>query len=175
MSYRALDELANRLCRLLEATGHRAAPAYSCFPQKLRGSSCYGLVPLVVLGESAGIGRVARSGMLAHPEHGSRMLLAGVVTDAKLPQSDAMDFKPCPDDCSECHRACPASAIDTTGKVDHEKCIRAAHKNPTFWHLMKDEATLNKFDPETLLNTAGADDHASYECNACLRACPLGR
>jgi epoxyqueuosine reductase QueG len=175
ISYRALDKVVHGVCGRLEADGALATPVYSCFPQKHEPPVYRGLVPLVYLGEAAGIGRLTRSGMLAHPDHGLRILLAGAVTSAELEPAGVRGDDPCPADCDICMKACPVTAIDTAGKVDHEKCIRRANRNPTFWHLVRDRETRDKYPVDTLLNTVGADDHATYECNACLAACPLSR
>ncbi len=173
ITYRTLDETANQLCLLLEERGYPSAPVYGCYPWKSVNRTYYGLASLIYAAEAAGLGRLTRAGLLAHPDHGTRLLLAGVVTTLDLPAAVPLDWDPCPKECVACVDACPAHAIDAVGHVDHERCARHAHKNPAMWHFLQDPATRAKFDLETHLNTVGVDDHATYECNACIAFCPL--
>lgn len=175
VEYRRLDEVVDGLCLLLEGAGGLATPIYSCFPQKALGSRTYGLLSLVYLGEAAGLGRVSRSGLLAHPGYGLRLLLAGVLTDLELPIDQQMSWSPCPPGCRACAEVCPGDAIDPRGRVDHLACARASNPAPLLSHLLSDPETKGRYSFETLLNTAAVDDHAAYECNACLRICPLNR
>jgi epoxyqueuosine reductase QueG len=173
MLYRSLDTTANQLCLLLERTGHRASPIYGCYPWKAMNREFWGLLPLVTWGERTGLGGITRSGLLAHPDFGTRFLLGGVVTTAELEPSAKRTEDPCPADCLACVSACPVKAIGASGKVDHNLCIRHSGANPLLTHLLKDPLVKERFPIETIMNTVAVDDHGVYLCFECLRVCPL--
>lgn len=173
MTYRWLDSTANRLCVMIEQTGHLAGPIYGCFPWRLFGNKYRGLLPLVYWAEEAGLARLTRCGLAANPTYGTRMLLGGVVTTMKLKPTGKIREEPCPEGCFACGEACPAGAIAKTGKVDHNLCIRRSGSNPLLSHLLRDREAKDRFPMETLLNTVAVDDHGSYTCFECVKVCPL--
>lgn len=173
MAYRLLDATSNQLCLVLEEKGASAIPVYGCFPWKVVNSKFWGLLPLVYWAEQAGLGKLTKCGLLASPKYGTRILLGGVVTTLNLEPTGKLDGELCPADCFDCIEACPVNAIEKTGKVDHNKCLRCSTSNPLLAHLAKDPGTKEKFSFETILNTVGIDDHASYRCFKCLKVCPL--
>ena len=175
MVYRTLDMAANDLCIRMEEERHVAFPLYGCFPWKVSEGKFWGLLPLVHWAEQAGLGRLTRCGLLANPSYGTRLLLGGVVTSAVLESSSAVDREPCPDTCFRCMEACPVHAISDSGEVDHNLCIRYSGANPLLAHLLEDRLVREKFSFETIVNTAGVDDHGAYTCFACVKACPLNR
>ncbi len=173
MLYRSLDTIANGLCLLLEEGGHCACPAYGCYPWRVVDGEFWGLVPLVYWAQEAGLGSLARSGLLAHPDHGTRLLLGGVVTTLELPPANRLGGEPCPSGCSDCIDACPANAIDQSGKVNHTQCAAHAHPTPLLSHLLADPVATDRFSLEAILNTAAVDDHVGYSCSRCVEVCPL--
>lgn len=172
MTYRSLDIISGKLSSLLEEENCITAPAYACYPWKVRHRDFWGVIPLVYWAQKAGIGTITKCGLLATPEYGLRVLLGGVITTKKLNPTAGMKGELCPADCVECLGACPATAISETGKVDHNLCIRHAHENPLLHHLLHDRA---EFSFETLVNTVGVDDHGTYMCLECMKACPLNK
>jgi epoxyqueuosine reductase QueG len=173
MAYRSLDETSNQLCSILEEQGAFAVPIYACFPWKLVKDDFWGLLPLVYWAEQAGLGKLAKCGLLVNPTFGTRILLGGVVTTLDLEPSGKIEAELCPPDCFDCIQVCPVNAIERTGKVDHNRCIRYSTSNPLLTHLAKDRDTKENFPFERLLNTVGVDDHGSYQCFKCLKVCPL--
>lgn len=173
MLYRSLDMTSNKLCVLLEEEGYLAGPIYSCYPWRVVNREFWGRAPLVYWAEEAGLGKLSRSGLLAHPVYGTRILLGGVITTAELAPTGRPDGEPCPSDCADCIEACPVDAIAVGGKVNHGLCMRHANSSPLLAHLLGDPAMKETFSFETMLNTVSVDDHASYSCLACLKACPL--
>ena len=171
MTYRSLDIVSDKLSLFLEEHGYSTTPVYGCYPWKVVDRTFWGLLPLVYWAEKAGIGTLAKCGLLATPEYGTRILLGGVITTAALPSTKTSHKDICPPDCFECVKACPVNAIDETGKVDHNKCIRHAHENPLLHHLLQEKS--REFSFETMVNTVGVDDHGTYMCFECVKACPL--
>jgi len=173
MAYRSLDTTSNRICVILETGDASAVPIYGCFPWRLADNKFWGLLPLVYWAEQAGLGRLVKCGLLAHPSYGTRILLGGVVTTLDLEPTEKRIEDPCPTDCFECIRVCPVGAIDRTGKVDHNSCLRFSSSSPLMSHLVRDPEIKKTFSFETLLNTVAVDDHGSYQCFKCIKACPL--
>ena len=173
IQYRALDSVSNRLCLFLEEKNGSAAPTYSCFPWRIVNREFRGHLPLVYWAEEAGLGRLAKCGLLVTPHFGTRILLGGVVTALELEPHEKLSEDICPSNCFDCIDVCPAKAIKRTGKVDHNLCIRHSSSNPLL-ALVLDNKNLRKNYPfETLLNTVAVDDHGEYSCFECLKACPL--
>jgi epoxyqueuosine reductase QueG len=173
MLYRSLDMTSNKLCVVLEEAGHLASPIYSCYPWRVVNREFWGRVPLVYWAQEAGLGKLSRCGLLAHPVYGTRILMGGVITTAGLPPTGRTDGEPCPSDCADCIDACPVNAIAKGGKVNHDLCMRHANSSPLLAHLLGDPAVKERFSFETMVNTVSVDDHASYSCLRCLKACPL--
>jgi len=175
MVYRSLDMATNELCVLLEEKGYLASPIYGCYPWKIVDREFWGLLPLVFWAEQAGLGKLTRCGLLAHPRYGTRILLAGVVTSSSLQPNEKMAGQVCPEACRLCLGACPANAIDETGKVSHNACIRHSGANPLLALVLRDSVLKDKFPFETIVNTVGVDDHGAYTCFKCVEVCPLNQ
>ncbi len=173
MLYRSLDMASNKLCLVLEEKGHLASPIYSCYPWRVVDRRFWGLLPLVYWAEQAGLGRLSKCGLLAHPSYGTRILLGGVLTTMHLEPTPKLDGELCPSDCFECIEACPVNAIERTGEVNHSLCMGYANASPLLTQVLSDAAIKERFSFETVMNTVGTDDHASYSCFECLRVCPL--
>jgi len=171
--YRMLDSVSNKLCLLLENKNFSAAPIYSCFPWKIEDREFWGHLPLVYWAEEAGLGQLAKCGLLITSQYGTRILLGGVVTTRELEPSEKLDKEICPSNCFDCIDACPVKAIEKTGKVDHNLCMRYSSSNPLLRLVLKEEKIGKNYPFETLINTIAVDDHGTYLCNKCLKACPL--
>ncbi len=171
--YRSLDSVSNRLCLFLEEKKCSATPIYSCFPWKIVNREFWGHLPLVYWAEEAGLGRLAKCGLLVTPQYGTRILLGGVITNKKLEPDEKLSQDICPSNCFDCIDVCPANAIERTGKVDHNLCIRYSGSNPLLALVLGNQEIGKNYPFETLLNTIAVDDHATYSCIECLKACPL--
>jgi len=172
MQYRTLDSVSNRLCLFLEENCS-ATPIYSCFPWKIVNREFWGHLPLVHWAEEAGLGRLAKCGLLVTPQYGTRILLGGVITTQKLEPDEKLNEDICPSNCFDCIDVCPAKAIKRTGKVDHNLCIRYSSSNPLLALVLENQTIRRNHSFDTLLNTIAVDDHGIYSCFECLRACPL--
>lgn len=175
MSYRNLDLISHGLCLSLEEKGNSATPIYSCFPWKVVNREFWGPLPLGYWGEEAGVGRMAKCGLLVALHYGTRILLGGVITTQDLEPDEKLSEELCPSDCFICIEACPVNAIQRSGKVDHNLCSRHSGSTPLMNILLKDQSVRQNFSFETLLNTTGVDDHSMYTCFECLKACPLNK
>ncbi len=75
----------------------------------------------------AGLGVYGRSGLILHPELGTRLNIGLILTDAELPADSRLsEFFPC-SDCGSCIRRCPAQAFDAEKNYpesfSREKCM----------------------------------------------------
>jgi epoxyqueuosine reductase QueG len=173
--YKSLDMSSNALSLFLEGKGYVASPLYACYPLKVVKREYWGMVPLVYWAREAGLGHLAKSGLLAHPEYGTRMIIGGVCTTAALTPTKAKQYNPCPEKCLDCIDRCPVHAIDRSGKVDHNACMRHASVSPPLAAMIRDKAIKEQFSFEAILNTTTVDEHAVYACINCLKVCPLNR
>ena len=173
MQYRTLDSVSNRLCLLLEEKKCSATPIYSCFPWKVINREFWGHLPLVYWAEEAGLGRLAKCGLLVTPQYGTRVMLGGAVTTLEIEPDEKIKHDICPPDCFDCIHACPVKAIEKTGKVDHNLCIRRSSSNPLLVLVLDNQSIRKNYSFDKILNTVAVDDHGTYSCFECLRACRL--
>lgn len=171
--YRTLDSVSNRLCLFLEEKHCSATPIYSCFPWKIVNREFWGHLPLVYWAEQAGLGRLAKCGLLVTPQYGTRILLGGVITTQKLEPDEKVKEDICPPNCFDCIDACPVKAIERKGKVDHNLCIRRSSSNPLLALVLDNQPIRKNYPFDKILNTVAVDDHGTYSCFECMRACPL--
>lgn len=175
IQYKTLDSISNRLCLVLEEASCLAIPIYSCFPWKIVDREFWGTLPLVYWAEEAGLGRLSKCGLLITSQYGTRILLGGVITTAELEPNEKLGEDICPSDCHDCIDACPVKAIKRTGKIDHNLCLRHSTSNPLLKLALDNQKIQKNHSFEMLLNTIAVDDHSTYSCFECLKACPLNR
>ncbi len=173
MQYRTLDSVSNKLCLFLEEKNCSATPIYSCFPWKIVNREFSGHLPLVYWAEQAGLGRLAKCGLLVTPQYGTRILLGGVIATQKLEPDEKVKEDICPPNCFDCIDACPVKAIGRKGKVDHNLCIRHSSSNPLLALVLDNQPIRKNYSFDKILNTVAVDDHGAYLCFECMRACPL--
>ena len=113
--YRRLDSIAIRIAALLEEQGEQALPVFGCSPMEINSrGDVAGYLNQIQMGAAAGIGVIGRNGLLIHSRYGSRLMLGGVVTTARLPALRRSKSREtgCPANCRICIEACPVHAID---------------------------------------------------------------
>lgn len=176
VAYRYLDAMLTRCAAMLEERGDLAVPVFGCFPYDLKSKGDFwGYANLVRMAEVAGLGKQGKNGLLISSKGGSRLILGGIVTTARLPSVSSMKGREvgCPDGCVACQEACPVQAIDRNGRVDRLKCVRHSMRSPLFVHLLK-SGDVKESDMTMVNHVSGVDDHSMYTCIACVAACPLG-
>ncbi len=173
MQYRTLDSVSNKLCLLLEEKNCSATPIYSCFPWRVENREFLGHLPLVYWAEEAGLGRLAKCGLLVTQKYGTRLLLGGVIATLDVEPDEKLKEDICPPDCHDCVDACRVKAIKRTGKVDHNLCIRHSSSNPLLALVLESQSIRRSYSFDKILNTVAVDDHGTYSCLECLRACRL--
>ena len=140
-------------------------------------SSIFDLRKAAVL---AGVGRIAKSELLATPRYGTKIRLAALITSAPLAGDSMPEGSPCPQDCTVCIDTCPMSAISSDGKVNDIKCYsdcgrRGITVRQVIERIMKDyplsEPGSNYLDHDNWT----IDGYGSRVCRVvCMALCPLG-
>jgi len=170
--YTRLDGLALDLCNLIEASANAlAVPVPSYAPMKFHGMEPWGMLSLKHAAANAGLGAIGRNGLLHHPEHGTMLRLAAVVTDAELPGDAVNDKFPCPERCGACHKSCPSGAFDDAGEFAKLTCLGHTIKHAIYPIALKDAKGLEHI--ERVVNTAGHNYWLT--CNQCVSVCPNNR
>lgn len=113
----------------------------------------------------AGLGRVGKNTLIAHPRLGSDVRWGAVLTDAPLttnPAGNPMDGSLC-GECEVCIKSCPAGAL-TPYKLDFDRCLvpalNRAEKGSEQWTLAQK-------------HNRRLDRDVHLECNLCQKVCPL--
>ncbi len=95
-TYKFLDIAAARLCVFLESRGHYAVsiPSYVPLEVKKNGEP-WGVISLKHAGVAAGLGQIAKNGLLIHPKYGTLNRLAAVITTAFLTPDEPLEENAC--------------------------------------------------------------------------------
>lgn len=150
-----LDDIALQVCLALEREGFRSFPVPAS--QRVTDDRLAGIFSHRMAAHLAGLGWIGKNSSLITQDHGPRLRLVTILTDAPLPTDAPYEGEGC-GDCSRCVSACPSEAL--TG-------------NP-----------FRVEDPlETRFIGSYCDEHLSKVrntfgkriCGKCLAACPIGR
>jgi epoxyqueuosine reductase QueG len=154
-----LMKLQRRTVRFLRARGHRtlAIPPDSDRKKGTFISALYSLFNHKMAATSAGIGWVGKNGLLISADHGPRLSLATVLTDARLAPDKPMEHSLC-GSCTLCIDHCPSQAITGASWSRHDP----------FVELVRLEAC--RSHKTTKRQTAGKPN-----CGLCINICPYGR
>ena len=140
----AAHEAVQRLARLIEETlGIKALASPPIF-----------IKPLAV---RSGLGEFGRNGLVSVGQHGTRVCLQTLLLNADVEAHDREE-KVLADrclTCGACVKACPMSALDGTGRVDIQRCLRAQPEGEMF--------------PEPMREKLGG---SLLGCDICQRVCP---
>jgi epoxyqueuosine reductase len=143
----ALDQTALYCATELRRMGHRALQIPAS--QMMDWDRLLGHLSHREIGALAGIGWRGRNNLLVHPEFGSQVRYATVLTDAPLPDRGiALDADAGCGDCRACVEACPAGAI----MID-----------PLAFDLDRCAAQVRRFSKSEKLN--------ALICGICVKAC----
>jgi epoxyqueuosine reductase len=130
-----LDVAAAKLAEQLKESGFEASEYTSYY--------------LKVWAVLAGLGWIGKSRLFVSKEHGPRLRLRGILTDADIGEiSEVLSDENC-GQCVECEKACPVGAIGAD-EIDRKKCGAC------------------------ILNHRKLANHAYAYCTACTSSCPVG-
>lgn len=153
-----LDDMALRGASVLQRAGYRAMPMPAS--QILDNDECVSYVSHKAVAVASGLGWQGKSLLVIHPEHGPRIRLNTILTDAPLRADEPMRNR-C-GKCNICYKACPSGAIrgvktdyhysSREEALDFEKC---RHK------IMDEFATMKNI--------------GEHVCGVCVKVCPWGQ
>lgn len=130
-------ETTYQLCRRLETEGWEATPLFHQAGD-MRGQgvavSRDKPEPNVILefdyaAHAAGLGEIGRGKLFLTPEFGPRQMLTIILTDAPFDADSPFAGGVC-DDCGACAAACPARALDASGREEAALCAGMASWYP---------------------------------------------
>jgi epoxyqueuosine reductase QueG len=170
---RKLDEMSINISLYLEEQGFLAAPVFICTPLEMPKSfDLWGYLSQIDIAARSGLGWIGKNALLISPEHGPRVGLGTVLTDAVLEEDERKNVGECPDACRICIEKCPAQALDGTGKVNRLNCTMNQALAPLSIMMTKDFSMKEHHD--MIVNLGAVDEHTWYRCNACVVECPIG-
>jgi len=120
--FKLLDITAVRLANYIESLGYYSITIPSYNPVGMENLRPWGVISLKHSGMAAGIGKIAKNGMLIHPIHGTLLRLSAVITTAKLIADPIMEDNVC-NECNLCVDNCPNNAFDKNGNFKKMKCL----------------------------------------------------
>lgn len=139
-----LDQTALKLSLYIQEAGYRALPIPASQIVDWEKQTAHLSHKMIAL--RAGIGWIGRNNLLVHPEFGSKIRLATVLTDMPLTTDKPVE-KNCAN-CKKCIEVCPVSAIKETHKQwDKSACL------------------------EKLKYFAKAHNVGQYICGLCVKVC----
>jgi len=118
-----------------------------------------------------------------HPEMGSRVNFAAVLTDLELEPDTLLREDLCTA-CGICVEGCPGRALDEEGKTDVLKCMGASQPYGLRTHIgfwvkfgqsTPEERKKMLTDPEYQLLYQADSYGSQYFCFQCIASCPVGR
>ncbi len=142
-----LDQTAFRIASRIRKAGYRALPIAAS--QEVDWERQLGHLSHKLVGYTAGIGWIGKSGLLIHPLHGPRVRYATILTDMPIEVTGQPLESQC-GACTACIDACPAGALSEEG-YDMERCLKK----------------LREF--------AAIRGIGQLICGICIQACPIGR
>lgn len=154
-----LTRLQKRAVRHLKVRGHRtlAVPPDSDRTRGTFVSELYALFNHKMAATTAGIGWVGKNGLLISPDHGPRLTLATVLTDAPFASDEPCATSRC-GACTLCRDHCPSGAI--TG-------AEWSRGNPFVELVRLAECRGHK--------AARRRTQGKPNCGLCITVCPYGR
>ena len=169
--YKYLDIVATRLSCHLESLGFYSVPVPSYIPLSIENLEPWGIISLKQAGLIAGLGTIAKNGLLINPDYGTLLRLSGVITTAKLTPNKMLEEDVCKD-CNLCIEACPANAFSKRGKFRKLNCLSRVVKHGfNIFHPLQEKKYLKNL--ELISNTVLLE--YSIGCTKCLEVCPLNK
>jgi reductive dehalogenase len=151
LGYSRMAFTAGLLAQYIRGLGYQAIPC---------GNDTACSIPIAI---DAGLGEMARNGLLITPEFGPRVRLAKVLTDLPLIPDRPIEFGVCDfcRICEKCAQKCPSKSImfgeptDKTHNISNRQGVKT-------WHI----------NAETCLGFWADND---TDCSNCIRSCPFNK
>ena len=189
---RLLDQVAEKVCRILEREGYLSTPisadkpvaifksGYEYKGEKIPHTRFLAHLSLKHAATSAGLGEIGRNNLLLTPQYGPHQRLGALITEAPLAPDPPFEGKLCTK-CGKCERACPVGALKD-GKYYTDPCYAYWSKGfkQVFPEQMRD---WSKYLRVLLQQNKTRDVFIEMSqsfitdidfCIECMKACPVG-
>ncbi|MFW9833154.1 MAG: 4Fe-4S double cluster binding domain-containing protein [Candidatus Thorarchaeota archaeon] len=124
-------------------------------------------IPLKTTAIKCGLGCQGKSTLLVTPEHGPRVNLISILTDAELEIDEPFEENLC-GDCNLCVTACPTKAL-ASYTITIEKCMTYSAESPCSLDVSPHVREMEK-------KLVSRPTQNSYiECARCMEVCPIGK
>jgi epoxyqueuosine reductase len=171
-----------RVARFIEKELRGKASTASNFPFDRRRGAIAEL-SLRHAAVAAGCGTFGRHNLVIHPDMGSRVLFAALLTNLELEPDPPIRENLCTE-CGICTAGCPGRALDEEGKTDLMKCMSASQPYGLRTHIgfwvkfgqsTPEERAKMLTDPEYQQLFQADSFGTQYFCFQCIASCPVGR
>jgi epoxyqueuosine reductase QueG len=189
---RLLDQVAEKVGRLLEREGYLSLPVSADKPveifkinpetgKRFRQTRVLGHLSFKHAAVSCGMGQIGRSNLLLTPEFGPHQRLGGIITEAPLEPDPETEHDLCVEGCVKCEKACPVGALDR-GNYNVDPCFiywsygfkrpppRKLREWPAYIKMIREHSRRRDIPIEAGQTFITDVDH----CIECMRACPVG-
>lgn len=162
----------------------RAATVLSSYPLDMEAPSLglLGDLSLRHAAVAAGVGAFGRHNLVIHPRFGSRLTFTGLLTELPLTSDSPVKEELC-NGCGLCVEACPGKALDTEGKTEELKCLKASQPygigsavgyiRKFFAKSVEEQKALIK-EPFFMSLYQASFIGFQYACFNCIAVCPIG-
>ncbi len=168
--YKFLDITGVRLAHYVESLGYYSISIPSYNPLAIENFQPWGIISLKHAGLAAGLGKIAKNGLLIHPIHGTLLRLSAVITTAKLIADPIMEDNVCKE-CNLCIEKCPNKAFDKSGNFKKMTCLPNTVKHGI--------NVLHPYDQDYIKNIELISNTFLLEytigCTTCLDVCPINK
>lgn len=192
-----LEKIQYEMCDWLEERGYLAIPSPTEYSDMNMQRSAAGILDFKWVAEEAGIGTVGLNLNFLTPEHGSRVYIGVVLTDAEMEPTPMLQKHVCPGlQCGRCAAICPTDAIPREAdKGAHISQYRTLNKKlcslgaqrvgvrSMFLNLEQLVENRERINPDDAIDSAYMRDFwqslnikvgAFGACFECFYICPIG-
>jgi epoxyqueuosine reductase len=124
-------------------------------------------IPLKPIAVQCGLGWQGKNTLLITPQHGPRVNLIAVLTDAEL-EPDSPFLEDLCGECNKCMKACPAKALSAY-QCQFNRCLVYSLECPDAPEVPE---TIQRLEERL---TPRPTSHSYLECSICMDVCPFGK
>ncbi|MHA1914197.1 MAG: 4Fe-4S double cluster binding domain-containing protein [Promethearchaeota archaeon] len=168
--YKLLDITGVKLAHYVESLGYYSISIPSYNPLAIENFQPWGVISLKHAGLAAGLGKIAKNGLLIHPIHGTLLRLSAVITTADLVADLMMEENVC-SECNLCIEKCPNKAFDKNDNFKKMTCLPNTVKHGINILHPYNQDYLNNI--ELISNTFLLE--YTIGCTVCLDVCPVNK